>query len=168
MSYLGALRMQGDCRDVLEQGYRKACVAPSLGFRRVHSLDVPLQYPESAFKIPLLDKWMIVVAGRNMVEEFGKHGDDALSSPAGSREVRRLRVFLRRAMDKVLRSVPQALQSQYTFEPPLITDKYHAEVVKEKLTRRLPTLLPGVIDEVVVSVKEHIIARGNGIVMRCP
>ena len=26
LSYLGALRMQGDCRDVLEEGYKKACL----------------------------------------------------------------------------------------------------------------------------------------------
>ena len=54
------------------------------------------------------------------------------------------------------------MHSHYTLEPPVFMDKYHAEVVKEKLTRKLPAILPSTIDEVAVSVKEHIIANESG------
>ncbi|KAI1787002.1 cytochrome P450 [Ganoderma leucocontextum] len=120
LSYLGALRTLRDMREILEEGYRK--------------------YPESAFKIRALDKWMVVVSGKNMVEELRQRGarDEELSSPAGSQEL---------------------LQSKYVFEPQVLLDEYHVDVVKENLTRKLPTILPDVIDEVVVAVKEHITTK---------
>lgn len=40
-------------------------------------------------------------------------------------------------------------------------DEYHVDVVKEKLTRKLPGLLPDVIDEIVVASKEHIVTSDN-------
>lgn len=55
----------------------------------------------------------------------------------------------------------QTLQSQYIFAPQVISDEYHVDVVKEKLTRKLPGLLPDVIDEVVVASKEHIVTSDN-------
>lgn len=30
LSYIGAMRMQGDCRATIEAGYKKACFTPSL------------------------------------------------------------------------------------------------------------------------------------------
>ena len=47
-----------------------------------------LQYPDSAFKIPTLDRWMVIFSGRDMVEELRKRGDEELSGPGGSEEVR--------------------------------------------------------------------------------
>ncbi len=92
LSYLGALRMLGDCRDVLEEGYRKARLALSLCLRRrLCSWDVPpMQYPESTFKVAFLDQWMVIVSGRNMVEELRKRGEDELSSQSAGHEVRYL------------------------------------------------------------------------------
>ncbi|PIL30270.1 cytochrome P450 [Ganoderma sinense ZZ0214-1] len=114
LSWLAAFRMLGDCRDVLEEGYRKA---------------------HGTFKIPALDRWMVVVSGRELVEELRKRGDEELSAPGGSQE------------------------SRYIFEPEVLADEYHVEVVKEKLTRKLPAVLPDVIDEVTVAVKDHIVTR---------
>ena len=41
--------------------------------------------------------------------------------------------------------------------------EYHVHVLKEKLTRSLPTILPEVIDEVAGAVNEHIATKENGI-----
>ena len=49
---------------------------------------MPLQYENSAFKVPLLDKWVVVVCGPKMCEELRKFRDDELSSFDGIREVR--------------------------------------------------------------------------------
>ncbi|KAM5541320.1 hypothetical protein V8D89_004874 [Ganoderma adspersum] len=118
LSWLAAFHMLGDCRDVLEEGYRK--------------------YPDSAFKIPTLDRWMVIFSGRDMVEELRKRGDEELSGRGGSEET---------------------LQSKYIFEPSVLADEYHVDVVKEKLTRTLPTVLPDVIDEVTIAVQDHILTR---------
>ena len=56
----------------------------------------------------------------------------------------------------------QTLQSRYIFEPSVLADEYHVDVVKEKLTRSLPTVLPDVIDEVTIAIKDHISTREDG------
>ena len=54
------------------------------------------------------------------------------------------------------------MQSQYTLERAVLLDEYHVEVIRKRFTGRLPVILPSVIDEVVVAVKEHIVAGENG------
>ena len=53
----------------------------------------------------------------------------------------------------------QFLQSQYSFEAPLMADRYHVQMMKEKLARTLPDITPNLLDEVAVAVKEHIVAN---------
>ncbi|PIL30273.1 hypothetical protein GSI_07451 [Ganoderma sinense ZZ0214-1] len=83
LSYLGAWRMRGDCRDVLEEAYRK--------------------YAGSAFKIAYLDRWMVVVSGRNMVEEIRKRADELSGAHAIQEEmlVRKRSTILRGVIDEV-------------------------------------------------------------------
>ncbi|PIL27970.1 cytochrome P450 [Ganoderma sinense ZZ0214-1] len=118
LSWLAALRMLRNCRAVLEEGYGK--------------------YPEQTFKLPALDRWMVVVSGRELVEELRKRGDDELSQPEGAQET---------------------LQFKYLFEPSVFRDEYHVDVVKGRFTRRLPAMLPDVVDEVKAAVKDHIVTR---------
>ena len=124
------------------------------------------QYPESAFKIATFDRWMVIVSGRSMVEELRKRGEAELSRPRGSQEVRySLCLFVSRVAAANLMvsvSVSQIFQSEYIFEPQVVSDEYHVEVVREKLTRSLPGLLPGMVDEVVVASKDHIVTKENG------
>ncbi len=49
-----------------------------------------LQYAGSTFKVASLDQWVVVVSGRDMVEELRKRGDEELSGPGGAQEVRSL------------------------------------------------------------------------------
>ncbi|KAI1784530.1 cytochrome P450 [Ganoderma leucocontextum] len=95
----------------------------------------------SAFKVRRLGQWLVVVSGRRMVEELRKRPDEELSFPL---------------------SVQEALQSQYALEPPLRSDHYHVKVVQEKLgARRLPDIIPVVIDEIPFALREHIAAKEN-------
>ena len=57
---------------------------------------------------------------------------------------------------------------RYIFDAAVLADEYHVEVVKEKLTRKLPDLLPYVIDEVRVATKDHIVTKEDGRRIRYP
>ena len=52
-------------------------------------------------------------------------------------------------------------------EPVVVSDDYHVDVVREKLTRMLPSILLDVIDEVAVAVEDNITSSENGRPMRC-
>lgn len=41
-------------------------------------------------------------------------------------------------------------------------DPYHITLVREKLNRNLGNLLPAVVDELGLAVKEYVPAQGNG------
>ena len=46
------------------------------------------QFPDSAFKISMLDQWFVVVSGRDMVEDIRKRPEEELEVPRGAQEVR--------------------------------------------------------------------------------
>ena len=46
------------------------------------------QYPESAFKIAVFDRWVVVLSGQSMVQELRKRPADELSAPRAFEEVR--------------------------------------------------------------------------------
>ena len=56
---------------------------------------------------------------------------------------------------------------RHTVGPELIEDPYHVDIIKEKLTRMLPTVLPDLTDELAVSVQEYIPTTGDGECMPC-
>ncbi|PIL27965.1 cytochrome P450 [Ganoderma sinense ZZ0214-1] len=118
LSWLAALRMLRNGKAVVEEGYRK--------------------YPERTFKLPALDRWLVVVSGRELVEELRKRGEEELSAPESLKEIS---------------------QAKYIFDPLIVTDQYHVKVLQEKLTRRLPELLLDIVDEVMAAVQDHIVSR---------
>ena len=129
------------------------------------------QFPNSAFKVALYHGWMVVVSGRERIEELTKRGHDELSSTKASLEVR---VLARspsccegcRDIFCADRS-SQVLQSKYTIEHLVFEDPYHVGVLKGKLTRMLPAVLPDIVDEAAVSVEDNIIADKNGMLIEC-
>ncbi|PIL30271.1 cytochrome P450 [Ganoderma sinense ZZ0214-1] len=98
-----------------------------------------LQYPESVFKIATFNRLLVILSGRGMVGDLRKRPVDELSAPRGFQE---------------------NFQSKYVFERAVLTDRYHGEVAK-KLLKKLPTLLPDVIDEVFVAVDDNIPIGGS-------
>ncbi len=51
---------------------------------------------------------------------------------------------------------------KYLVEPELAEFPYHIDIIKEKLSRTLPTILPDVIEELKVAVPEHIPIKDDG------
>ena len=54
------------------------------------------------------------------------------------------------------------MHMKYTVGTEFLEDPYHVDIIKEKLTRTLPTILPEVIDELKLAVHEHIPTKGDG------
>ncbi|KAI0673798.1 cytochrome P450 [Trametes maxima] len=98
------------------------------------------RYYGSTFKVPLLDNWMVVVSGPKLVDELRRRSDDELS---------------------FIEAIADIIQTKYTLGPEPEQDPYHVDIIREKLTRSLPLLLPEVIDELTLAVPEHIPAKEN-------
>ena len=55
---------------------------------------------------------------------------------------------------------------KYTIGTEISDDPYHLDIIKEKLTRTLPAVLPRVIDELKVAVQDHIPTQGEGMALQ--
>ncbi|KAJ3011693.1 hypothetical protein NUW54_g2086 [Trametes sanguinea] len=98
------------------------------------------KYYGSVFKVPLLEQWVLIVSGPKMVEELRRRPDEELSFAEG---------------------VEDSMQIRYTFGPETDADPYHVDIIKEKLTRSVPAILPDVVDELTLAVPEHIPAKSD-------
>ncbi|EJF60423.1 cytochrome P450 [Dichomitus squalens LYAD-421 SS1] len=92
-------------------------------------------YYGSAFKVALLDRWMVIISGPKMIEDIRRRPEDELS---------------------FTEAVQTLLQYKYTVGQKIQEDPYHIVVVKEKLQNRLlPIMTLGLIDEVVPTVQKY-------------
>ena len=51
---------------------------------------------------------------------------------------------------------------RYTVGPELVEDPYHVDIIKEKLTRTLPVIMPDVVEELELAVPHYINAKDDG------
>ncbi|KAL0573797.1 hypothetical protein V5O48_008150 [Marasmius crinis-equi] len=93
------------------------------------------KYPNQAFKVAAMNRWTVVVTGKDMVEDLRKAGDDQLSMSG--------------ALNK-------SLQSDLLFGRGIQTNSYHAEVVGGALTRHLASMFGEVYDELSQAFAEEI------------
>ena len=56
----------------------------------------------------------------------------------------------------------QTVQMKYTVGHEALDDPYHIDIIKEKLTRTLPAILPDVIDELKLAVPAYIPTKDDG------
>nr|VWO94144.1 Cyp51A [Ganoderma boninense] len=116
LSYLTALYTMLHAKEMVDTGVRK--------------------FYGSAFKIPLLDRWMVIVSGPNMVDELRRRPEEELS-----------------VMDGLL----ELVQLQYMIGDASKEDPAHSIVVHEKLTARMLTaLVPEMADELQSAVQDHL------------
>ncbi|KAI1789130.1 cytochrome P450 [Ganoderma leucocontextum] len=121
LSYLSAMVLIRRMREILHEGYKK--------------------HYGSAFKIPLLDRWMVIVCGPKMIEDIRRRPEYELSFTA---------------------TVETLLQYKYNVSRKMRDDPYHIAIMKEKLQNRmLPAIMPDLIDEVGPAVQRYIPARGD-------
>ncbi|KAI0640085.1 cytochrome P450 [Trametes polyzona] len=98
------------------------------------------RYRGSVYKIPSLHHWTVVVSGPKLVDELRRHPDEELS---------------------FIEAVDSMIQADYTLGPETVLDAYHVDLIRDKLTRSLPALLPEVIDELSLAVPEYIPNNGE-------
>ncbi|TBU62546.1 cytochrome P450 [Dichomitus squalens] len=118
LSILAAINFRRNGKELIEEGYRK--------------------YYGSAFKVALIDQWLVIVSGPKMVDELRRRPDNELSFDEGVEDV---------------------VQMKYSIGHETFEDPYHINMVKEKLTRTLPVILPDAVDELKLTVPECIPAK---------
>ncbi|OCH84018.1 cytochrome P450 [Obba rivulosa] len=125
LSYVGAYRFFHHARDMMHEGYMK--------------------YKGSTFKVPLFDKWLVVVSGRTLVEELRRYPDDQASFDKGAGEVRSTFSYYASCAHPLCF---QLIQAKYTLGREFSEDPYHIDLIRERLTRNLAVLFPDVLDEI--------------------
>ena len=89
----------------------------------------------------MVDQWMVIVSGAKMVEDLRKRPDDEVS---------------------FLEGTEAGLNSRYTIGGAWLDDPYHVDIIREKLTRTLPAILPDVLDELALAVPAYIPTHDDG------
>ncbi|TFK29185.1 cytochrome P450 [Coprinopsis marcescibilis] len=121
-SYISAWKFVFNGHRIVQEGYEK--------------------YNGRAFKIPTLmtgDRWLIVVSGKQMIEEVRKAPEDKLSFKEVGFEL---------------------IQTDYVFGSKAArVDPYHIEVVRGPMTRGFPSRFADIKDEIVESFTDHMPAK---------
>ncbi|KZT30762.1 cytochrome P450 [Neolentinus lepideus HHB14362 ss-1] len=119
-SYIGAFRFVRGAKALVQQGYSR--------------------YRGGVFKIARPDRWLVVVTGSKLMEEFRTAPDDVLS-------------FVEATND--------TLAISYTLGPNIRENEYHIGIIRGQLTRNLGYAFDGMHDEVVAAFGDEIRPQGN-------
>ncbi|XP_006458661.1 hypothetical protein AGABI2DRAFT_217430 [Agaricus bisporus var. bisporus H97] len=106
-SYFTALKWMTHGNELVQEGYDR--------------------YPTGIFKIANISSWIVVLTGRQFLDELRKAPDDVLS--------------FRQAMNDVL-------QTKYTMGKAISEDKYHIETVRSPLTRNINVRFDDIKNEI--------------------
>ncbi|KAJ6568361.1 cytochrome P450 [Mycena vulgaris] len=112
-SYLGAFRYVFHAKEMFQEGYER--------------------YPSSVFRVALIDRWSVLVSGKQLVEEIATAREEDLSFHQSTNEF---------------------LQTRYTLGRGIERDPYHPTVIRTSLSRNVGTRFPDVRDEIVCSFSE--------------
>ena len=140
LSYIAARNFLRNAKGILTEGYRKVC---SNSHTKVAAspLNVRSQYHGSVFKVATLDHWLVVASGLDMIEDIRKRPDDQMSFS---------------------HAIEESLLTRYTVGAAWIDDPYHIHIIRERLMRTLPVVLPDVLDELKLAIPHYIPARSDG------
>ncbi|KAK0212142.1 cytochrome P450 [Desarmillaria ectypa] len=115
MSWIDAFKFVRHAKEIIEEGHRMYC--------------------GSAFRVPLLDQWMVVVSGAEKINDIRKSSLEQLSS-------HEVNVYL--------------LQTDHTVDRSIRTDPYHIEVIQGAFTRNIAACFADVQDEIEAAFRENI------------
>ncbi|KAJ6594338.1 cytochrome P450 [Mycena capillaripes] len=101
---------------------------------------VVLQYPGKAFKVALGNRWLVILNGRTLVEEFQKAPDDCLSQSE---------------------SLNLLLHFEHTVGYEQHHNPFQVPVVRTHLTRNLGAVFPIIQSEVVAAFEEFVPATAD-------
>jgi len=99
------------------------------------------KYYGSAFKLPTVSRWVVVVSGPDMIEDIRRAADDQLSF----RE-----------------AVAEIVQVDYMMGPQIRLDPYHVAVVRSALTRNFGVRFSDLVDEITTSFSDLVPVATEG------
>ncbi|KAK7058652.1 hypothetical protein VNI00_002288 [Paramarasmius palmivorus] len=114
-SYVSAYKFLKNAEAVVQEGYNR--------------------YPNSAFKVPLLDQWAVLVSGPDMINDLRRATDDQMSSSV--------------ALEKFL-------HMHRVFGKSFHDDPYHLGVIQTTLTRSIGSKTTEVYEEIVAAFNDLI------------
>ncbi|KAI3622544.1 cytochrome p450 [Moniliophthora roreri] len=74
LSYMSAYEFLRNANDIIQEGYNR--------------------YPNSVFKVPLLDRWLVVISGTSMIEDIRRATDEQLSLVEAAKDMLHTDTFL--------------------------------------------------------------------------
>jgi hypothetical protein len=111
----------------------------------------------------MMDRWMVVLTGPELVEELRKIPDDKLSFDHAMRDVCILYyLFPIDTIDLHVRKNTQILQVKYTFGIEAQTHPYHVNVLQGQLKRKLGDIFPDIHREICQTFEEILHASELG------
>ncbi|KAJ6570913.1 cytochrome P450 [Mycena vulgaris] len=116
--YIGAWNYIKNGRAITEEGY--------------------LKYRGKAFKVPLANRWLVVLNGRTLIEDFRKAPDDCLSLAEGTNSL---------------------IHLEHTLGHEQHRDPYQVPVVRTPLTRNIGVCFPIIRDEVIAAFEDLVPAK---------
>ncbi|KAF9235146.1 cytochrome P450 [Melanogaster broomeanus] len=119
-SWWAGIRFVTNAADVIQEGYEKHKAAP--------------------FKVAHLNRWMVIVSGRRLLEDICKSPEDELSP---------------------LEAINDILNGQYLVGPEMFHNAYHIPILRSQLTRNLGPLFLDIRDEVNTTFEEILDLKGN-------
>ncbi|KAF7309424.1 Cytochrome P450 [Mycena indigotica] len=119
-SYLGAFRYVFNAKEMFQEGYER--------------------FPASMFRIALIDRWSVLVSGKQLVEDIANAREEDLSFHQSTNEF---------------------LQTRYTLGRGIERDPYHPVVIRTSLSRNVGSRFPDVRDEIVCSFADLLVLQGN-------
>lgn len=111
------------------------------------------QYPGTAFKIPMLSQWLIIISGPQMMEDIRRATPEQVDAREVIAEVCGLyencRIF------QTTHSI-QAVAAKYTMGPELQEHVHHVAAVRSPLTKNLAVRFAEVQDEITCAFNDFI------------
>ncbi|KAF9235145.1 cytochrome P450 [Melanogaster broomeanus] len=142
-SWWAGIRFLTNAADIIQEGYEKHKAAP--------------------FKVANLNRWMVIVSGRQFLEDICKCRDDELSALEATNDVNNTAVLAEMSCrDGILiQCYQQLLNGEHLVGPEMFRNPYHYPILRSQLTRNLGTLYPDIRDEVVTTFEEILDLKGN-------
>ncbi|KAJ6457419.1 cytochrome P450 [Mycena vitilis] len=119
-SYFGAFRYVFHAKEMFQEGYEK--------------------YPSTFFRVPVVDRWSVLVSGKQLIEDVANAREEDLSFHQSTNEF---------------------LQTRYTLGRGCERDPYHPAVIRTSLTRNVGQRFPDVRDEIACSFSDLIPVQGE-------
>ncbi|KAJ7780167.1 cytochrome P450 [Mycena maculata] len=119
-SYLGAFRYVFHAKEMFQEGYKR--------------------YPASMFRVAVIDRWSVLVSGKQLIEDVANAREQDLSFHQSTNEF---------------------LQTRYTLGRGIERDPYHPTVIRTSLSRNVGNRFPDVRDEIVCAFSELLPLQGE-------